>query len=138
MSDYGAMYFYGRIDYSSPSNGDLIYLMHGWAQTRQGSVGGYATNVEELMEDPTFWSDNIDNNKWDEWFYGNLRITPMGDKTFNSGMKVNFDARLSVTYNFGRYFVNAYGQFNNMRYSHQSSYGHLNDWFINTSIGIRL
>ena len=27
MSDYGAMYFYGRIDYSSPSNGDLIYLM---------------------------------------------------------------------------------------------------------------
>lgn len=102
------------------------------------SYRGYATNVEELMEDPTFWSDNIDNNKWDEWFYGNLRITPMGDKTFNSGMKVNFDARLSVTYNFGRYFVNAYGQFNNMRYSHQSSYGHLNDWFINTSIGIRL
>ena len=168
----GAMYFYGRIDYSSPSNGDLIYLMHGLGRVKlwQGSVGvgyaynwvpvrgllvnamfmpmltfvnkimvyGYATNVEELMEDPTFWSENIDNAKWDEWFYNNVRITPMGDKTFNSGIKVNFDARLSVTYNFGRYFVNAYGQFNNMRYSHQSSYGHLNDWFINTSIGIRL
>ncbi len=168
----GGMYFYGRIDYASPSNGDLIYLMHGLGRVKlwQGSVGvgyaynwvpvrgllvnamfmpmltfvnkikayGYATNFEELMEDPNFWDENLDDDKWDEWFYGNLRITPMGDKTFNSGMKINFDARLSVTYNFGRYFVNAYGQFNNMRYSHQSSYGHLNDWFINTSIGIRL
>jgi len=120
MSDYGAMFM------------PMLTFVN------KIKAYGYATNVEELMEDPTFWSDNIDNNKWDEWFYGNLRITPMGDKTFNSGMKVNFDARLSVTYNFGRYFVNAYGQFNNMRYSHLSSYGHLNDWFINTSIGIRL
>ena len=41
MSDYGAMYFYGRIDYSSPSNGDLIYLMHGLGRVKlwQGSVG---------------------------------------------------------------------------------------------------
>ncbi len=168
----GAMYFYGRIDYASHSNGDLIYLMHGLGKVKlwQGSVGvgyaynwvpvrgllvnamfmpmltfvnkikayGYATNVEELMKEPNFWSDDISNDKWDEWFYSKLSISPMGDKTFNSGMKLNFDARLSVTYNFGRYFVNAYGQFNNMRYSHQSSYGHLNDWFVNTSIGIRL
>ncbi len=168
----GAMYFYGRIDYASPSNGDLIYLMNGLGKVKlwQGSVGvgyaynwvpargllvnamfmpmltfvnkikayGYATNVEELMKDPNFWSDDISNDKWDEWFYSKLSISPMGDKTFNSGMKLNFDARLSVTYNFGRYFINAYGQFNNMRYSHQSSYGHMNDWFVNTSIGIRL
>ena len=31
------------------------------------------------------------------YYYGNLRIAPMGERTFNSGMTVNFDARLSVT-----------------------------------------
>ena len=99
---------------------------------------GYGTNIDEMMEDPRFLSDEISDEEWDDWFYSNLRITPMGSKTFNSGITVNFDARLSVTYNFGRYFVNAYGQFNNNRYRHHDSHGHLNDWFINTSIGIRL
>ena len=99
---------------------------------------GYATNVEELLEDPRALDEDITDEEWDEWFYGDLRITPMGNKTFNSGITVNFDARLSVTYNFGRYFINAYGQFNNMRYHHDGSHGHLNDWFINTSFGLRL
>ena len=99
---------------------------------------GYNTNVPELMEDPRFFSEEISNEEWDEWLYSSVRITPMGDKTFNSGMTVNFDARLSLTYNFGRYFVNAYGQFNNNRYHHDQSHGHMNDWFVNTSIGIRL
>lgn len=99
---------------------------------------GYATNVEELMKDPRFLSEEISDEDWDNWFYGNLHIKPMGNKTFNSGMTVNIDARLSVTYNFGRYFIAAYGQFNNNRYRHSDSHGHLNDWFINTSFGIRL
>ena len=101
-------------------------------------VYGYATNVEQLMEAPTFWDPDSSDEEWDKWFYSNVRIAPMGDKTFNSGMTLNFDARLSVTYNFDRYFVSAYGQFNNMRYRHNSSHGHLNDWFVNTSLGIRL
>ena len=99
---------------------------------------GYATNVEQLMEDPAFWNPDSSDEEWDEWFYNNVHITPMGDKAFNSGMTINFDARLSVTYNFNRYFVSAYGQFNNMRYRHNSSHGYLNDWFVNTSFGIRL
>lgn len=99
---------------------------------------GYNTNVSELMLDVMFLDEDVDNETWDDWFYSNLRITPMGDKTFSSGVTVNFDARLSLTYNFGRYFVNAYGQFNNFRYRHSDSHGHLNDWFVNTSFGIRL
>ena len=168
----GGMYYYGHINYASPTNGDLIYLMQGLGRVKmwQGSVGmgyaynwvptrgllinamampmltfvnkikayGYATNVEELMEDPTFLDENTDSETWDKWFYSNLRIKPMGDKTFNSGLTVNVDARLSITYNFGRYFVNAYGQFNNMRYRHNGSHGYLNDWFVNTSVGLRL
>ena len=98
----------------------------------------YATNVEELMEDPIFWDPDISNEDWDDWLYGNLHITPMGDKTFNSGLNIGFDARMSLTYNFGRFFFNAYGQFNNIRYHHNSTKGYLNDWFVNTSFGIRL
>ena len=99
---------------------------------------GYATNVEQLMEDPAFWDPDSSDEEWDEWFYGNLHITPIGDKTFNSGLSIGFDARMSLTYNFGRYFINAYGQFNNIRYRYDGTRGHLNDWFVNTAFGIRL
>ena len=99
---------------------------------------GYATNVEELMEDPTFWNPDISNEEWDEWFYGNLHIAHIGDRTFNSGLSIGFDARMSLTYSFGRYFFNAYGQFNNIHYHHNSTNWYLNDWFVNTSFGIRL
>ena len=101
-------------------------------------VFAYATNVPELMTDERFWGDDISNEEWDEWFYSNVHITPMGDKTINSGISLGFDTRMAVTYNFGRLFINAYGQFNNIRYRHQSTHGYLNDWFINTAIGIRL
>lgn len=190
----GLMYNYTHIDYSSNSNGDLVYMMEGLGRVKlwQGSAGvgyaynwvpargllinvmampmltfvnklkayGYATNVEQLMEDPFFWDPNSSDEEWDEWFYGNLRITPMGNKTFNSGLSIGFDARMSLTYNFGRCFFNVYGQFNNIRYRNRSTFGrspigdgrthlqeqegennthgYLNDWFINTSFGIRL
>ena len=99
---------------------------------------GYATNVDELMKDPTFWDSSITNEEWDDWFYSQVHITHMADKTFNSGVSLGFDARMSLTYNVGRLFFNAYGQFNNIRYHHNNSNGYLNDWFINTSLGIRL
>ncbi|MBO4660297.1 MAG: DUF4421 family protein [Prevotella sp.] len=99
---------------------------------------GYSTNVPELMNESEFLDEEMTDEEWDDWFYGKVHITPMGNKTFNSGVTVNFDARLSVTYNFGRYFVGAYGQYNNFRYRHADSRGHLDDWFVNASFGIRL
>ena len=98
---------------------------------------GYATNMEELMEDPTFWDKDISFDEWDEWYYKNIRIQHVGDKTFNSGLSIGFDARMSLTYSFDRFYLNAYGQFNNIRYHHDSTSGYLNDWFINTSLGFR-
>ena len=99
---------------------------------------GYTTNLEEVMADPTFWRTDISDEDWDKWYYENVRITPAGEQTFNSGLSIGFDARASLTYNFGRYFFNAYGQFNNIRYHHNSATGYVNDWFVNTAIGIRL
>ena len=99
---------------------------------------GYATNVPELLKDPKCWDPNITDEEWDEWFYGSLRITPMGDQTFNSGISLGFDGRMSLTYNFERFYINAYGQFNTIHYHHNNTSGYLDDWFINTSLGLRL
>ena len=101
----------------------------------------YAIKIESENESfPAPRSDKLEisDEEWNEWLYNNLRITSAGDKYFNSGMTLNFDARLSLTYNFGRYFVNIFGQFNNMRYHHENSRGNMNDWSVHTSIGLRL
>ena len=99
---------------------------------------GYSTNIPEMMKEPIFWDKKISYEEWDKWYYENARISPAGDKTLNSGVSIGFDARVSLSYNFGRYFFSAFGQFNNIRYHHDNTKGHLNDWFVNTSIGIRL
>ena len=99
---------------------------------------GYETNIQDMMEEDMFWNDKISYEEWDKWYYANARISHMADETFNSGVSIGFDGRVSLTYNVGRYFFNAYGQFNNIRYSHNDTKGYLNDWFVNTSIGIRL
>lgn len=61
-----------------------------------------------------------------------------GDQSRNNRIALNFTARLSITYNWDRYFINANGQFNNFNYKHKAMHGHLNDWFINASVGVRL
>ncbi len=168
----GGMYYYGRVNYASRYNGDLIYIMHGLGKVKlwQGSLGmgyaynwvpakgllvsamampmitfvnritcyGYNTNVEELMDEPWAYDEDVPDDEWDEWFYRNVQIEFMGKESFNSGVTVNFDARLSLTYNFSRFFVNVYGQYNDFRYRHRSSHGQLNDWFVNAAFGVRL
>ena len=58
--------------------------------------------------------------------------------TYHGKITMMLDARLSVTYNFGDWFINAYGQLNNFRYKYEDNSGRLNDWYINASIGLRL
>lgn len=65
-----------------------------------------------------------------------------GAVTRNNRLTMNFTARMSVTYNWSRYFANVNGQFNNFQYRHKSTknsmHGHLNDWYVNASVGVRL
>jgi len=53
-------------------------------------------------------------------------------------ISLNFDARLSITYNWERYFFNIYGQWNHSRYKIDDNKIRINDWFINASVGLRL
>ncbi len=97
----------------------------------------YSTNMLELYNDPITHDPTVSIEEWDQWYYENIRIAPEGEQTYNSGLSIGFDARMSLTYNFERIYFCAYGQFNNIRYHHGSSHGYLNDWFINTSVGLR-
>ena len=64
-------------------------------------------------------------------------IRSTGTHSRNNRIALNFTTRLSITYNWDRYFVNANGQFNNFNYKHRAMHGHLNDWYINASVGVR-
>ena len=48
------------------------------------------------------------------------------------------DARLSVTYNAGRWFFNANAQLHNFSFNHTDIGGSLTNWYVNASIGVRL
>ena len=160
----GAMYYYGHINYSDNKNADLVALMKNLGRVKmwQASAGigyaynwvparglllsamampmltfvnnikvyGYTTNFDEVTSSPDVYDD--------EQMYSLFRVIPVGSETRHGNVNVNVDARFSVTYNIKRYFLNAYGQFNNFRYRHHETKGRLNAWFVNTSLGIRL
>jgi len=61
------------------------------------------------------------------------------EESVTSRMRVNFNARASLTYNLGEWaYVNAYGQLYNFRFRHDENNGRLTEWFVNASLGIRL
>ena len=71
-------------------------------------------------------------------FSDEYEIRSTGAHSRNNRIALNFTTRLSVTYNWSRYFINANGQFNNFNFKHKAMHGHLNDWYINASVGVRL
>ena len=66
-----------------------------------------------------------------------LKKEPLSVSDSNSRMTLTIDARLSVTYNWDRYFVNACGQYNHFNYNDERVSGRLKDWYVNVSAGVR-
>lgn len=89
--------------------------------------------VEAMKEEGVEGLDDVNLDFTDE-----LKIEGTGAHSRNNRLALNFTTRLSVTYNWSRYFINANGQFNNFNYKHRAMHGHLNDWYINASVGVRL
>ena len=165
----GAMYFYSNTTYNDDINADLIMLMDDIGRIRlwQVSAGaGYIYNwvpakglLVSAMAIPmlTFYNrsrmyrydsnlkDIVQAGGYDEFLlmdekdYRIREAETDPEVTYNSNMRVNFDARLSVTYEWNeRIFLNAFGQFSNFRFKADNVSGRLNDWYINASIGVRL
>lgn len=165
----GAMYFYSNTTYNDDVNADLIMLMDDIGRIRlwQVSAGaGYIYNwvpakglLVSAMAIPmlTFYNrskmyrydsnlkDVVQAGGYDEFLqmdnkdYRIREAETDPEATYNSNMRVNFDARLSITYEWNeRIFLNAFGQFSNFRFKTDNVSGRLNDWYINASIGVRL
>ena len=165
----GAMYTHATTEYNQDINADLIMLMGdiGTIKSYQASAGaGYIYNwvpakglLVSAMAIPmltfynhhTMWrydsnlKDVVGRGGWDEFM-------DMSEEDFriraaetdhviskNSSVKLSYDARLSVTYEWNsRVFVNAYGQFNSLGFKVDHVSGRLNDWYVNASVGVRL
>ena len=76
----------------------------------------------------------------DEYFswMDDITLTETGTVVKHGKMAFNVDLRMSVTYNFDRYFLNVFGQYNHYHHDIESHTLKLSDWYINASLGIRL
>ena len=63
-------------------------------------------------------------------------VNETAEKSDNQ-VKLNFDARLSVVYNFDRFYVRVYGHYNQFRYGSEYVSGRVTDWTANASLGVR-
>ena len=162
----GAMFYYSDFRYDDLANAELILNMYNVGRVKQwqANVGaGYGYNFvpakgwlisamampmltvynhvdlynyksycRDLAEDPNNTIQPSEVPVEERW------MEREGIEKMNSRISVNFNARLSVTYNWSRYFVNLNGQFYNFRYHHKDHRGNLNDWYANATIGVRL
>lgn len=162
----GAMFYYSDFRYDDLANAELILNMNNVGRVKQwqANVGaGYGYNFVpakgwlisamampmltvynhvdlynydsyclELAKDPNNTKQPSDVPVEERWM--------KKDRTdkMNSRISLNFNARLSITYNWSRYFACVNGQFYNFRYHHKDHRGNLNDWYANATIGVRL
>ena len=162
----GAMYFHSSTEYDNDKNADLIMLMSdiGALKSDQISAGvGYIYNwvpvkglLISAMAIPmvTFYNHHkmycfnsnlkevMQNEGWGAAMSmkeEDYKIEPAGEESHTSNIRLNFDARLSLTYEWNeRIFINAFGQFCNFNFKTNDIKGRLNDWYINAAIGVRL
>lgn len=162
----GAMYYYARVRYNDNENADFIMLMDniGLLKMWQFGVGaGYAynwvpcrgllvsamavpmlmfynrhktwrydSNLRQLaLDDVEHSQDDLPQSEW------RLYDEPLSVSTNSSRVTWNLDCRLSVTYQWDRFFLNANGQYSTIHYKESNIKGHLYDWIINASIGVR-
>ena len=162
----GAMYFHSSTEYDNDNNADLIMLMSdiGALKNDQISAGvGYIYNwvpvkglLISAMAIPmvTFYNHHkmycfnsnlkevMQNEGWGAAMSmkeEDYKIEPAGEESHTSNIRLSFDSRLSLTYEWNeRIFINAFGQFCNFNFKTDDIKGRLNDWYINAAIGVRL
>ena len=162
----GMMYYHSRIDYATDDNADFVLFMDDIGSIRQWQLSlgaGYAYNLvpcrgllvsimampmltvidmhKTWRYDSNFRRLLLEGTEDEEedlpFFDWHLSEEPMSVKRCHGRVTTNFDARLSVTYQLGRFFLNAYGQFSSFHYRDGDVTGRLNDWYVNTAVGIR-
>jgi hypothetical protein len=162
----GAMYYYSHINYANDENAAFILLMDDIGRIKQWqlSIGaGYAYNLvpcRGLLINAMFMPMLTVYDRHKTWRYdSNLRDQAINNVLYNedeliesdyrlkeeplsvtdshSPIALNFDTRLSLTYQWNWLFINAYGQFSRFHFKEGCVKGTLLDWYVNASIGVR-
>lgn len=151
----GAQWNALTVRFNDDQNAAFIDLMHkmGTIKIRQGSIGaGYAYNwvplrglLVNVMAMPMLTLYNRSKAEFYDTYIDmesisteNDYITYRESHTQWSNITPTFNARASLTYNWNIFFLNVYGQWTNHNYYHDSeNSGRINDWYVNTSLGIR-
>lgn len=152
----GATYFQSDINLSD-ADLSLIMMMNGVGRVKmwQGSVGGgYSYNwvpkkgwLLNVTVMPTLtFLNRIKFIRYNNEFVTpgvpsenpvEIILSPESEESHSSSIRLNVDARVSITYNWNRYFINVMGQYNHFRYNYENQSGGVKDWYINTSLGVR-
>ena len=162
----GAMYYYSHVNYAYDDNAEFILLMDDIGRFKQWQVSigaGYAYNLvpfQGLLISAMFMPMLTVYDRHKTWRYGSnlrdqalddvvhiddelseseyrLKSEPLSVIDYHSSVTVNYDVRLSLTYQWSRFFANAYGQYCRFHYMDGGVKGTLRDWYVNASIGVR-
>ena len=150
----GAMWQQTTVRYNDNRNALLVAVMHdvGVVKIRHGSLGvGYAYNwvpcrglLVNAMAMPMLTLYNSQKMEFYDTYWGSPLtmdddyLVYRSSATHRSDMTVLLNARMSLTYNWKRFFLNVHGQLNHFRYDqNEDGNGWITDWFVNTSLGVR-
>ena len=64
-------------------------------------------------------------------------VNELEERKTSNRMSWNFDARMSVSYNWRNSYLRLYGHYNRFRYKNDEGDGHLSDWTAYASFGVR-
>lgn len=101
----------------------------------------YESNYDVFLEPGTPSPDGKKPFPEDEYDYSwmdDITVYKTDTKTKHGNVSINFDARASVTYQLGNYFLNVYGQLSHYRHHLDDNKLRNSEWSVNASIGIRL
>ncbi len=131
----GAGYAYNWV----PARGWLISAMAMPMLTLYNRTTKYVYDFALVNPHVEDW-DAIPDDEFEEWLFDSetdIGVVGETEEKSTNKVKLNFDARLSVVYNFDRWYVRVYGHYNQFRYGSDTVSGRVTDWTANASLGFR-
>ena len=131
----GAGYAYNWV----PARGWLVSAMAMPMLTFYNRTTEYMYDFDLVNPNVKDW-DTLSEDEAVEWLCDeDTKIVTVDERkeTSNNKVKLNFDARLSVVYNFDRWYMRVFGHYNQFRYGNDVVSGRVTDWTVNASLGFR-
>ena len=97
----------------------------------------YDSNYDLFLEEGEYSPQGKKHVPDDESWLDDITLEETGTAVRHGKVSLNIDARASITYNMGRYFLNCYGQLNHYHNSIDDNTLRLTDWYVNASLGYR-